>query len=71
MEETVFIASSIGARFGITRISAMYCTAPAVRPSMDSQRSSVANAEKARIDCFAKNFSPSISSMENSATGKV
>ena len=71
MEETVFIASSICARFGVTRISAMYCTAPAVRPSMDSQRSSVANAEKARIDCFAKSFSPSISSMENSVAGSV
>ena len=71
IEDTVFIASSIGARFGISWIFAMDCAAPAVNPSMDSQRSSVANAENARMDCFAKNFRPSISRRENRTTGKV
>ena len=71
IEDTVFIASSIGAKPGISRIFTIYCTAPAINPNMDSQRSSAANAENARMDRFAKNFSPNISRTENSATGKV
>ena len=71
MPDTVIIASSIGARFGMSATPAMYCTAPAVNPMMDSQRSSAAKAENARMDCAAKNLSPSIRRSEKSATGSV